>query len=144
MPAGPPNQASNLQPHLWIVAFQDGQAFGDAHWLAELHARRQAAYQEIGSVSTLLNQAVANHESNAEIIASLEERRKSLIAGATDPQPRNAAEEVTIWADLNLKQPPAAVSANMNMDPQERIPSLILPWLSRWRAALQQYDSTVK
>jgi hypothetical protein len=137
-PVGPLNQAPNLQPHLWAVAFQDGESFGDPHWLAELHARREAAYQEIGTVSALLNQALAQRESSEQVISTLNSMRASLTASIPDPLTRIAAGFVVDWAIANL-QPPRG-PGRFDTDPQRRIPNVILPFFVRWRAALTRTD----
>ncbi len=143
-PVGPANEAASLQPHLWAVAFQDGESFGDPHWLAELHARRQAAYTEIATVTTLLNESLSRHEASADIISALNVERGSLRANIADPEPRIAAMFVTEWAAGNLKPPPGPAATHVNMDPQARIQGAILPWFSRWRAALQASDSSIR
>lgn len=140
-PVGPASLAPNLQPHLWAVAFQDGQSFGDAHWLAELRARRTAAYKEIGTVSTQLDQALAQHETNTEVISTLDNMKYSLRTSVADPLARIAAGFVVDWAIANLKAPPGA-TGRFDTDPQRRIPDTILPFFARWRAALMRTDPT--
>jgi hypothetical protein len=142
LPVGPVNLAPDLQPHIWAVAFQDGESFGDPHWLAELHARREAAYKEIGTVTKTLNDALAQHESNDEIVSTLNNMKASLRTSIADPEPRIAAMFVTEWAVGNLRRPPG-LAAHWG-SPEERVSLVILPFFARWREALQRYDPKVK
>lgn len=140
-PFGPANLAPNLQPHLLAIGFQDGEAFGEQRWLSEIRARREAAYRELATVTALVNRALAEHEPEAGIISSLETARGSLTCRVSDVWPRMAAEFVIFWATGNLKR--AGVPGHIG-DPQMTIPLVILPWFSRWRAALKRYDPSLK
>lgn len=140
----PPSRAPQLQPHLWAVEFQDGKSFGDQHWLSELHARRQATYQEIAKVTTVLSQATSAHQTNQDILFALDSERTSLKASSPDRDSNLAAMFVTEWAMGNLKAPAGPVASYVNMDPQKRIPDVILPAFSRWSAALIEFDKSLQ
>ncbi len=140
-PVGPADQAPNLQPHLLAVGFQDGESFGDRHWLSELHARRVSADEEIRAVTALLNQALAQRESEAEVLSALKTTRGSLAASVPDVWPRMAAEFVIDWTTANLER--AGLVGDIG-DPRKTIPLVILPWFSRWHAALRRSDPSIK
>lgn len=139
-PVGPISQASSLQPRLKAVTFQDSSSAGDPSWLSKLHERRKAAYNEIGIVTALLNQALAQHEPNNQIISALNSTDASLRSTMPDAEARGAAQLVVYAAVSNLKR--GGLQGDIG-DPQKTIPLAILPLFAEWRAALQRYDKNV-
>jgi len=75
---GPISQGATLQPQVMAVEFEDGTSAGAPQWLSELHGRRKAAYDQIAAVTSLLNQAFAQHEPNEQIISELNGMEGSL------------------------------------------------------------------
>lgn len=140
-PVGPINEAPSLQPHVTAATFQDSTSAGSQHWLSELQLRRQAAYKEIGEITAMLKQALAQHESNAEIVSKLETMNASLGTDISDVWPRIAAEFVIHWTTTNLER--AGVVGHIG-DPAKTVPVVILPWFSRWSAALKRNDRDLK
>lgn len=140
-PVGPLAEASNLRPRLRAVAFQDSTSAGDPHWLAEVDARRKAAYAEIGSVTALLNQGLAQAQSNQQILSSLKAAEWTMFASTPDVNAKTAAEFGIDVTETNLKR--ARVGDAVG-DPQKTIPAIILPLFSRWRAALKRFDRNIR
>lgn len=140
-PVGPVNKAPSLQPRVMAIAFQDGESFGSRHWLSEVRMRRQAAYKEIGAVTALLKEVLARHEPNAKIVSTLNTMNASLRTDVPDMWSRIAAAFVIQWTTGNLER--AGVGGHIG-DPEKTIPMVILPWFSRWSAALKRYDRDLK
>lgn len=139
-PVGPADEASALQPAIEALTFEDGTSVGDSGWLAKLHARRKAAYDEISTVTQLLNQALAQHQSEQEIISSLKAVRASLGTAFAEPEARIPAGLVIYAAVSNLER--GGITGSVG-DPQRTIPAVILPIFAEWRGALKHYDRKV-
>lgn len=137
---GPVKQAPNLQPHLMAVTFEDSTFAGDPQWLAKLHERRQAAYDEIGTVTRLLSQALAQHQPNDQIISTLNDMDASLRTSVPEMESRAAADLVIGTAVSNLQR--GGIGGYIG-DPQKTIPLVLLPLLERWREALKRYDGSI-
>jgi|SRR5487761_301795 len=137
---GPINQAPTLEPKLAAVAFEDGTSAGDQQWLSKLHARRQAASDEIKAVTQLLNQALAQHQPNEQIISSLDSMKASLRSSIPEIEARIAAGLVIGTAVGNLER---ASAGGVIGDPQKTIPAVILPLFGQWRGALKRYDRNI-
>lgn len=141
-PVGPLDEASDLQPRLMAVAFEDSKPAGDPQWLHELHVRRQAAYDEIGVVTTLLNQAVAQDQPSAQIDSTLRNMKDALEKNKMqDAEARVAASIVLETATVDLE---SAGAGGASGDGQKTIGTTILPLFAEWRAALERYDRTIK
>lgn len=138
---GPIDAASGYHPQVMVVAFQDGESAGDPQWLSELHARRQAAYKEIGVVTGLLNQALAQDQPSSEISSTLEGMRAALRTSMSDPEARIAAMFVIDKVTVNIEKDSVG---GVTGDPQKIVPTIIRPMFSDWRAALQTYDRTMR
>ena len=138
-PVGPIDKAPTFHPRVMAVTFQDSTSAGSRHWLSELHARREAAYNEIAAVTELLKHALGQHEQNTDIIAALQAMRASLPTKVPRMWPRIAAEYVIYFATSNLER--GGVVGHIG-DPQDTIP-VILPIFTRWRAALKRTDKAV-
>lgn len=139
-PVGPIRLAPELQPHLMAAAFEDGTALGDPHWLAELHARRQAAYDEITAVTTVLNEALDKHQSNEQITSTLAGMRDSLKSSNTDREARFAARLVIETTIRNLKEGGFKDAVG---DPQKTIPVTIFPLFAEWRGQIKRHDPSI-
>ncbi len=139
-PVGPTKQAPTLEPKLAAVAFEDETSAGDQQWLSELHARRQAASDEIKTVTELLNQAFAQGQPNDQIISSLDGLKASLRTSIPEIEARIAAELVIGTAVSNLER--ASVGGAVG-DPQKTIPAVILPLFAEWRGDLKRYDRKI-
>jgi hypothetical protein len=138
-PVGPIDKAPTFHPRVTAVTFQDFTSAGSRHWLAELHARREAAYNEIAVVTDLLKNALDQHQQNAGIVAALQAMRASLPTKVPHIWPRIAAEYVIYFATSNLER--GGVVGHIG-DPRDTIP-VILPIFTRWRTALKRTDRTV-
>lgn len=139
-PVGPVRLASELQPHIMAVAFEDGTSAGDPQWLSKLHGRRQAAYDEIAAVTTVLNNALADHRSNDEIISMLIGMRESLKTSNPEREARVAARLVIDTTIRNLEQGGAPDAVG---DPEKTIPAAVFPLFGEWRGAIRSYDGSV-
>lgn len=136
-PVGPIDQASTLQPRLMAAAFEDLTSVGDPRWLSLLHSRRKAAYDEIGAVTTMLNQALAEHQTKDQIVSGLEGMKDSLKSSIAEGRARVAARLVIATAISNLER--GGVRGSIG-DPQKTIPLALLPLFAQWRGALKQFD----
>jgi hypothetical protein len=136
---GPLQYADVVQPHLKAIAFQDSTSTGDPQWLAKLHARRQAAYDEIAAVTALLGQALMNHQPSDQIVVALDAIRDSVETSNQDKEARIAARLVVQSAMGNLQR--ASVGGVVG-DPQKTIP-IIMDHFTQWRAAIKRYDQNI-
>lgn len=139
-PVGPIRLAPELQPHLMAVTFEDGTSVGDPQWLAKLHARRQAAYDEITAVTTVLNEALDKHQSNEQIISTLTDMLDSLKTSNTNREARFAARLVIETTIRNLKEGGFKDAVG---DPQKTIPATIFPLFAEWRGEIKRHDPSV-
>src|SRR5271166_3836390 len=135
-PVGPIRLAPEVQPHLMAIAFEDGTSAGDPQWLSKLHGRRQAAYDEIGAVTAVLNRALAEHQSNDQIISTLVGMRDSLKTSNTEREARFAARLVIETTIRNLEQ--GGVRDTVG-DPQKTIPATVFPLFAEWRGAIKRH-----
>lgn len=133
-------QDPTAEPQLMAVSFDDFTSGGDDQWVAKLHARRRAAYDEIGVVTSLLNQALAKNEPNEQIISTLNDMHKSLRTSISLVEARSAAGLVINTAVSNLER--GGVGGSIG-DPQKTIPVVLLPMFNEWREALKHYDRNI-
>jgi hypothetical protein len=139
-PVGPADLATQLKPQLLAVEFEDGSSAGDPQWLSKLHLRRRAAYNEIGAITTLLNQALAEHQANEQIISNLKNAKASMRNIMPDVDARVAAGLVIDTTVSNLER--GGIRGSIG-DPQKTIPAAILPLFAEWRGALKRYDRNI-
>ena len=134
---GPVGQASVLEPQVMAVAFEDSTSAGDPQWLSKLHARRKAAYDQIGAVTALLNQALAEHQTNEQIISALNSMKGLLKTSIPEAEIRIAAGLVIETTVSNLER--GGVRGAIG-DPEKTVPAAIFPLFAEWRGALKRYD----
>jgi hypothetical protein len=132
------DQGAALSPHLMAVTFEDQTSAGDPELISKFHARRKAAYDEIGAVTALLNQAYVQHQTKDQIIASLNDMHDSLKTNIHEVKTRIAAGLVIDNAVSNLEGPGGAIR-----DPQQIIPEILLPKFAAWREALKRFDNNI-
>jgi hypothetical protein len=133
-------QPSTLQPQLMAITFEDHASAGDPQWLSNFHTRRKAAYDEIGAVTALLNQALAENQTNEQIISALNGMKDSLKASVPEVETRIAAGLVIETTVSNLER--GGVKGAIG-DPQKTIPAAIFPLFEEWRGALERFDNNV-
>ena len=133
-------KAPNLRPQLMAVTFEDSTSAGDPQWLSKLHGRRKAVYDEIGAVSELLNEALAQGQSNDQIISALNSMKQSLKTSIPEQEARMAAGTVIYTAVSNLER---GGLVGAKGDPQKTIPLSIDPIFAEWRGALRRYEKGV-
>lgn len=134
---GPVGQASVLEPQVMAVAFEDSTSAGDPQWLSKLHARRKAAYDQIGAVTALLNQALAERQTNEQIISALNSMKGLLKTSIPEVEIRIAAGLVIETTVSNLER--GGVRGAIG-DPEKTVPAAIFPLFAEWRGALKRYD----
>jgi hypothetical protein len=133
-------EGAALSPHLMAVTFEDQTSAGDPEWISKFHARRKAAYDEIGAVTALLNQALVQHQTTEQIVTSLNGMQSSLKTDIPEAKTRIAAGLVIEAAVRNLEQ--GGVKGSIG-DPQQTIPAAILPLFGQWSEALKRFDKNI-
>lgn len=136
------SDAPYVQPYVAAAEFEDGTAVGDPRWLTELHAPREAAYKEIDAISALLEQALGRHETDADILSALNVMRRTV----SDDWHRDVrTREVETWVIDNVVRVLGLLPPDHRaVDLQTRIPSVVVPLLTRWRGTLKRYDPSVE
>lgn len=133
---GPVQQASTLQPKLMAAAFENGISEGDSAWLSTLHARRQAAYDEIVAVTKLLDRARTEGQTNQQTISVLKGMNTSLRTSIPEVRVRTAAGLVIHTTITNLER---ANTQDTDGNPQKTITGII-SLFGEWRGALRRFD----
>jgi hypothetical protein len=138
-PVGPAQLASQLQPQLMAVQFEDGTSAGDPKWLSELHLRRQAAYDEITQVDNFLNKALAIHQTNEQIVSALNGMHDSLKSSNNDLEAKLTARFVVEWTTIKLQ---GDTVGGVVGDPEKTIPTIVSRF-AEWRGSLKRYDRKI-